>query len=155
MRFQQADSVQEIRQTTLARRWLGPRCLAPYSPCYQHSVLILGSLRETVQRLLSASAKLKLKSQLRLRALHHETNHAGKRQARICWNRLHGKADRSKVVGSRFQTDSVRPGPHQGGGANSIWWCRRTKPFGDCLQLQRSVVVPTKRRGRSGDLSRS
>jgi hypothetical protein len=61
--FQRTDSVQRIRQTSLASRELGPRCLTPYSPCYQHLVSVLGSLGETAQRVLSVSGKLKLKSQ--------------------------------------------------------------------------------------------
>jgi hypothetical protein len=51
------------------------------------------ALRETVQHVLLTQTEVEA-----LKAIHHETNHTGKRQAWICRDRLHGSADRAEVT---------------------------------------------------------
>jgi hypothetical protein len=55
-------------------------------------------MKKTVQGVLLT--KLAVESEIAVWAKGgtYETDHAGKQQARICWNRLHGPADRTEVA---------------------------------------------------------
>src|ERR1700688_5185874 len=96
------------------------------------SCMNFGVLRETAQRVLLTQVEVEM--DLSPKAIHHETNHAGKCQAWIYRDRLHGPAHRAEVAGSRLQAESARPRPAEGGRAGSIRRNRRTERLGTLLK---------------------
>jgi hypothetical protein len=77
--FQPTDSVQGLRQATLASGGSNLRCLVPilFATNILHEYLVLRVKRYNA--CFPAMWKLRSKSRLNVRAIHHETHHAGKR----------------------------------------------------------------------------
>src|SRR5437667_11383181 len=89
----------------------------------------------TAQHVLSTNTEVEIEVAVRHKGDTYETNHAGKQQAWICRDRLHGPSDCAEVAGMWIQADSVRPKPCKGGGSNSVRRQRRTEDGGPFLQL--------------------
>ena len=96
--FQQADSVQGIRQPTLVSWGTSPGRIIQYPLYDQHLPSILGFPRKTVHLVLPTKAGVEIKTAAPAKEVRHETNHAGERSAGICRDRLHGSAHCAKVA---------------------------------------------------------